>query len=79
VPTPSELFDEVVAASGLNNLIAPFAVSRMLVGADVDPQALTRETLASAVPRLEEGLAVYLRGDELLRAVTAIRRLAGQP
>jgi hypothetical protein len=76
VNAASALFDEVVAASGLNNLIAPFAVSRMLVSADVEPQSLTTDGLRVALPRLEEGLAVYLRGEDLERALEAIRRLA---
>ena len=72
------LFEEVVAASGLNDLIAPFAVSRMLVSADVEPQTLTADGLTRALPQLEEGLAVYLRGPELEGALDAIRRLTGR-
>jgi len=76
--TATPLFDEFVAASGLNDLIARFAVSRMLVRADVEPQTLTVDGLARALPQLEEGLAVYLRDDELASAVDAIRDLAGR-
>jgi hypothetical protein len=72
------LFDEVVAASGLNDLIAPFAVSRILVSVDVEPQTLTVDGLVRALPRLEEGLAVYLRDDELDRARRALRELAAR-
>ena len=72
------LFEEVVAASGLNDLIAPFAVSRMLVSADVEPQTLTADGLKRALPQLEEGLAVYLRGPELEGALDAIRQLTGR-
>jgi hypothetical protein len=70
------LFDEVVEASGLNSLIAPFTVSRLLLSADVQPQELTPGALTDALPHLEEGLAVYLRGEDLARALEQIRRLA---
>jgi hypothetical protein len=71
------LFDDVVQATGLVELIAPFTVSRLLVAADVSPQEMTREDLARALPTLERGLAVYLDADGLARAVERMRALAG--
>ena len=73
----STLFDDVVKATRLVDLIAPFTVSRLLVGAGVSPQQLTREELADAMPHLERGLAIYLRDDELTDALADIRVLAG--
>jgi hypothetical protein len=70
------LFDQVVEASGLAAVVAPFTVSRLLLRADVQPDGLTRESLSRALPELEAGLAVYLRDDELDRAVAAVRALA---
>lgn len=70
------LFDRVVDASRLNDTIAPFAVSRLLLRADVDPGALTKRDLAHALPHLEDGLAVYLRGDDLKSARRDLRALA---
>jgi hypothetical protein len=70
------LFDEVVGASGLAAVIAPYAVSRLLVRAGVSPRDLTTADLARALPELEDGLSVYLQNDELDRAVSALRRLA---
>ena len=61
---------------GLVALIAPFTVSRLLVGAGVSPQELTRENLESALPELEKGLGVYLSDDELAQAIANLRRLA---
>jgi hypothetical protein len=59
------------------DLIAPFAISRMLVGAGVaSPRAITREDLARALPSLEEGLSTYLRDEELAAARDELRRLA---
>ena len=72
----AELFDAVVEASGLVALIAPFTVSRLLVGAGVEPRGMTREELGTALPELERGLGVYLSDDELSAAVTNLRRLA---
>ena len=72
------LFDEVVESSGLAEMIAPFAVSRLLVAADVvPPQNLTPDRLRHALPTLEQGLGAYLRGDELEQAVAKLRALAG--
>jgi hypothetical protein len=76
VNASASLFDDVVKATGLVELIAPFTVSRLLVAAGVSPRDMTREDLALALPHLERGLAIYLRGDELARAVDDIRALA---
>ncbi len=70
------LFDEVVARSRLNPMIAPFTVSRLLLRADVQPKQLTREGLEQALPAFEEGLPVYLRGEELDAALASLRELA---
>jgi hypothetical protein len=70
------LFDDVVKATRLVDLIAPFTVSRLLVGAGVSPREMTREELAQALPHLERGLAIYLRDDELETAIADIRALA---
>ena len=72
----ADLFEAVVEASGLVALIAPFTVSRLLVGAGVSPQELTTADLEAALPELEKGLSVYLSDDELDQAVTNLRRLA---
>jgi hypothetical protein len=76
VNAQASLFDEVVEASGLVALIAPFTISRLLVAADVSPQEMTEDDLARALPQLEKGLAVYLGEDELDQARTNLRRLA---
>jgi len=72
------LFDQVVAASRLNRLVAPFTVSRLLTRAGVLPNDLTGEGLLAALPHLEHGLALYLDADELREALRDIRRLAEQ-
>ena len=71
----ASLFDDVVEASGLVALIAPFTVSRLLVGAGVSPQSLTAEELTAVLPELEKGLGVYLGEDELRTAMDALRAL----
>lgn len=70
------LLEEVVEASGLTALIAPFTISRLLISAGVSPQELTPEALRGALPELERGLAVYLDPDELQRALGRLRALA---
>jgi hypothetical protein len=76
VNAQATLFDEVVRASGLVDLIAPFAISRMLVSAGVaSPRDITPDELQRALPSLEEGLSTYLRGDDLDAARDALRRL----
>jgi hypothetical protein len=71
------LFDDIVAASGLNEVVAPFTVSRLLVRADVaQPEGVTREDLARALPELERGIRVYLEGGEADAAVARLHALA---
>jgi hypothetical protein len=76
VTTDTTLFDQVVEASGLVSLIAPFTISRLLVSADVSPRDMTAGDLERAMPELEKGLAVYLSGDELDEALAKLRRLS---
>jgi hypothetical protein len=54
-------------------------VSRLLVRADVRPDTVTPDDLARALPVLEEGLGVYLRGTELEQARRDVRALAEGP
>ena len=74
--TGTALFDQVVRASGLVALIAPFTVSRLLVGADVSPRDMTPSDLQRAIPELERGLAVYLSEPELADALSKLRELS---
>jgi hypothetical protein len=76
VTAGSSLFDEVVEASGLVSLIAPFTVSRLLVGANVSPRELTPQDLQRALPDLESGLAVYLSETDLEEALAKLRALS---
>jgi hypothetical protein len=79
VNASTTLFDEVVDASGLAAVIAPYAISRLLVRAGIaSPRELTPEDLTRALPELEQGLSVYLQGEELQQAIAALRRLAGR-
>ncbi len=70
------LFDQVVAASGLNELVAPFTVSRLLLRADVQPDNLDPEALGRALPELERGIRPYLTEDEVDAAMTRLRALS---
>ncbi len=71
------LFNRVVEASGLNELVARFTVSRLLLRADVQPEELDRDGLVRALPEIERGIRVYLTDEEAERASERLRALAG--
>ena len=71
------LFDQVVQATGLNALIAPFTVSRLLVRADIEPKEMTAEDLGRALPEIERGISVYLSREECEQAMVRLRALSG--
>ena len=76
VAESDELLEEVVQASGLSPLLAPFTVTRLLIKAGVNPKRLDGSGIAKALPVLESGLAAFLPPDEFDSAVTRLRRLA---
>ena len=72
------LFDRVVEASGLNEVVAPFTISRLLIRADAQPEALAPADLARALPEIERGIRVYLTDEEAEEAVGKLRALAAE-
>jgi hypothetical protein len=70
------LFDRVVQATGLNELVAPFTVSRLLLRAGVEPKQLTPDDLARALPELERGISVYLSTEDCEQAMERLRALS---
>jgi hypothetical protein len=72
---PPALFDDVVAASGLNELVAPFTVSRLLLRADVQPDDLDADGLTRALPEIERGIRPYLTDPEVDAAMSRLRDL----
>ena len=72
------LFSSVVMASRLSDVVGSYAIARLLLNAEVSPRDVTPEGLERALPRIEAGLAVYLRGDELEAAVRDVRSLVAQ-
>ena len=70
------LFDEVVVATGLNELVAPFTVSRLLLRADALPDTLDPAALQRALPELEQGIRPYLTEAEAQTAMARLRELA---
>jgi hypothetical protein len=71
-------FDEVVAASGLAPVIAPFTVARLLLRAGVRDDELTPASLDRALDEFESGLRVYLGEPEVQGAMARLRALAGR-
>jgi hypothetical protein len=76
VTSGTALFDEVVRASGLNEVVAPFTLTRLLVRANTRPDVLTPEALDRALPELERGIGVYLTPEEHAEAMRRLRALA---
>ena len=73
------LFDQVVAASGLTPLVAPYTIRRLLLRENiVPPETVTREQLERALPNLLTALRVYLDGEEHAAATAALERLAAR-
>ena len=70
------LFDEVVVATGLNELVAPFTVSRLLLRTDAQPDTLDAGALQRALPQLEQGIRPYLTEAEVETAMRRLRALA---
>ncbi|HWH04951.1 MAG TPA: hypothetical protein VNT23_00780 [Gaiellaceae bacterium] len=75
--TDSRFFDEIIAASGLAPLVAPFTITRLLIKAGVTPARVDAAGLQKALPELERGLAVYLAPEQLEEALARLRDLAG--
>lgn len=74
----TSFFDEVVSASGLSPVIAPFTITRLLLRAGVNEGELDPGLLARALDELQAGLAVYLKPEQLDAAMTRLRELAGR-
>ena len=74
------LFDEVVRASRLQAVIAPYTIRRLLVRSGVVPaENVTAADLERVMPNIEKGLRVFLADDELQDAMREIRALARSP
>ncbi|HVM68239.1 MAG TPA: hypothetical protein VM204_00180 [Gaiellaceae bacterium] len=76
--TEQSFLDEIVAASGLAPLLAPFTVTRLLIKAGVTPATVDADGLRRALPELEHGLAVYLSPEQLEEALARLRDLAAR-
>ena len=74
--SPHPFFDRIVAATGLNELIAPFTVTRLLLRADVDTKHVTPDEFAKALPEFERGIGVYLSDEVAAAAMERLRALA---
>ena len=70
------LFDEIVKASGLHEIVAPFTVSRLLVRAGVTPETVDGDSLGAALSDLVDGIRVYLSEEEAQAAERRLRTLA---
>jgi hypothetical protein len=55
----------VIERSGLSSIFAEKTLTRALLKAGVDPQRMTPQDLARALPEIERALATYMDGPEL--------------
>lgn len=69
------LLDRVVAECGLAPAFARTAIERALRRANIEPHALTRNSLRAALPEIERTLAMYL-GPKTAQSMARIEALA---
>ena len=70
-----DLFEAVVACTGLASFIGPGAVERALESVGAGPDVATVEDYRKALPQLKTRMAVYLKEGELQAHLTALERL----
>jgi hypothetical protein len=70
------LFDRVVEASGLNEVVAPFTMSRLLIRADAQPDDLRPRTSPARCPRSSAASASTSPRPRPTRPVGKLRALA---
>lgn len=73
------LFDTLVAATGIDRVVAPFTVRRLLMRIGiVRVEALRRDHIAQLQPHLEIELRKYLTEAEYKQALADIAELAAK-
>jgi DNA-binding response OmpR family regulator len=70
------LFEQVVIASGLSDLIGPGAIHRACRRAGVDPGTMTAADLQRALPAIRAVLSVFHPDDEATRRAEMVQALA---
>ena len=75
-PPGGTLFEQVVHASGLSDLIATGAIHRACRRAGVDPAMMTAADLQRALPAIRAVLSVFHPEDEAARRAEMVRALA---
>jgi hypothetical protein len=71
-PDSSALYREIVARSGLPDLLAPGTIHRALADVGADPATATRRHYRRALSRLEARMRAYLTPAELSRRIKLI-------
>lgn len=70
------LFDALVIATGIDRLVAPFTVRRLLMRVNVfRVEALTRDDIERVRPHLQSELSKYLDAGEIPGAMARIDEL----
>jgi DNA-binding response OmpR family regulator len=75
IPAGATLFEQVVVASGLSELIGPGAIHRACRRAGVDPSSMTAADLQRALPAIRAVLSVFHPDDEAARRSEMLQTL----
>lgn len=70
------LFDQVVTASGLSNVIGPSTIGRACKRAGIDAKTMSPADLERALPALRDTLGLFFPRDEAERRLEALATLA---
>jgi DNA-binding response OmpR family regulator len=73
----SPLYQQVIASSGLSELMARSVIDRSLHRIGVSRETLGQEDLARALPYIREALRTFLPHSETTERIAALARLAG--
>lgn len=73
----TDLFDKLIATSGLSPVFAQRSFERLLTRAGFSRHSLTRGQIETLMPQLESMLLVYLPGPEVAARLNDMRALAG--
>lgn len=76
IVTGTELFNKLVAASGLSPVFAERSFERLLSRAGLTRHSLTKGHIETLMPQIESMLLVYLPGPEVSARLSGVRALA---
>lgn len=73
------VFDQVVAASGLSDLVARSSMEQVCRRCGIDPSSMTTSDLARAMPEIVAALTLFLSSEKAAEARDLLDIIAGRP